>query len=74
MGRAGELGIIQMISQATSPTFFLAEARDIIKRLPFFDAALTGIRADYFDKERALYEENKKLYLVDFSFLHNEKH
>lgn len=74
MDRAGELGIIQMIGQSTSPTFFLAEARDIIKRLPYFDAALTGIREDYFNKEKALYEENKKLYLVDFSFLHNDKH
>ena len=73
MDRAGELGIIQMICQATSPTFFLAEARDIIKRLPFFDATLTGIREDYFNKEKALYEENNKHYLVDFSFLHNDK-
>jgi hypothetical protein len=73
MDRAGELGIIQMICQATSPTFFLAEARDIIKRLPFFEATLTGIREDYFNKEKALYEENNKHYLVDFSFLHNDK-
>ena len=73
MDRAGELGIIQMICQATSPTFFLAEARDVIKRLPFFDTTLTGIREDFFNKEKALYEENKKHYLVDFSFLHNDK-
>lgn len=31
MDKAGDLGIIQMINQATSPTFFLAETRDIIK-------------------------------------------
>ena len=53
--------------------FFLAEARDVIKRLPFFDTTLTGIREDFFNKEKALYEENKKHYLVDFSFLHNDK-
>ena len=37
MDKAGEMEIIVMINQATSPTFFLASARDIIKRLPYFD-------------------------------------
>lgn len=71
MDKAGDLGIIQMINQATSPTFFLAETRDIIKRLPLFDTNLTGIRVDFFKKEIALYEANKQNYLIDFNFLHN---
>lgn len=74
MDRAGELGIVKMIEQATSPTFFLAETRDIIKRLPYFDSSLKGIRTDFFEKEMALYKENEKYYLVDFKFLHNDKH
>ena len=75
MDRAGELGIVQMIEQATSPTFFLAETRDIIKRLPYFNSSLKGrIRMDFFEKEMALYKENEKYYLVDFKFLHNDKH
>lgn len=71
MDNAGELGIIQIINQATSPTFFLAASRDIIKHLPFFDNSLTGIRVDFFNCEMALYNENKQYYHVDFNFLHN---
>lgn len=71
MDRSCELGVIQMINQATSPTFFLAEARNIIKRLPFFDINLTGIRVDFFNKEKDLYEANKHFYHVDFNYLHN---
>lgn len=71
MDRACDLGVIQMINQATSPTFFLAEARNIIKRLPLFDMSITGIRVDFFNKEMELYEKNKKFYHVDFNYLHN---
>lgn len=73
MDKAGEMEIIVMINQATSPTFFLASARDIIKRLPYFDKNLKGIRADYFSKEMSLYEKNEKNYLIDsFKTLHNK--
>lgn len=56
MDKAGEMEIIVMINQATSPTFFLASARDIIKRLPYFDKLLTGFDAPsatylYIDKK-----------------------
>ncbi len=64
MDKAGEMEIIVMINQATSPTFFLASARDIIKRLPYFDKNLKGIRADYFNKEMSLYEQNEKIILL----------
>ena len=73
MDKAGEMEIIVMINQATSPTFFLARARDIIKRLPYFDKNLKGIRVDYFNKEMSLYEQNEKNYLIDsFKTLHNK--
>lgn len=73
MDKAGEMEIIVMINQATSPTFFLANAWDIIKRLPYFDKTLKGIRADYFNKEMSLYEQNEKNYLIDsFKTLHNK--
>lgn len=72
MDKSGDLGIIQMIEQATSPTFFLAESRDIIRRLPLYDPEYKGIREDYFNKEMSLYSKNSMLYLVkDFTFLHN---
>ena len=73
MDRAGELGIIGLINQATSPTFFLASARNIIRSLPFFDSELKGIRVDYFNNERSLYKRNENYYLVDsFKLLHNK--
>ena len=73
MDRAGELGIIGLINQATSPTFFLASARNIIKSLPFFDSKLKGIRVDYFNNESSLYKRNENYYLVDsFKLLHNK--
>ena len=73
MDRAGELGIIGLINQATSPTFFLASARNIIKSLPFFDSELKGIRVDYFNNEKSLYKRNENYYLVDsFKLLHNK--
>ena len=73
MDKAGEMEIIVMINQATSPTFFLANAWDIINRLPYFDKTLKGIRADYFSREMSLYEKNEKNYLIDkFKDLHNK--
>ena len=73
MDKAGEMEIIVMINQATSPTFFLANAWDIINRLPYFDKTLKGIRADYFSREMSLYEKNEKNYLIDrFKELHNK--
>lgn len=73
MDKAGEMEIIVMINQATSPTFFLANAWDIINRLPYFDKTLKGIRADYFSREMSLYEKNEKKYLIDrFKELHNK--
>ncbi len=73
MDMACELGIIGMINQATSPTFFLANARNIIRRLPFFDHSLDGIRVKYFEQEMSLYKENEKYYLIDsFKTLHNK--
>ena len=73
MDKAGEMEIIGMINQATSPTFFLASARDIIKRLPYFDKNLKGIRVDYFNKEMELYKQNEINYLIDsFKTLHNK--
>lgn len=73
MDRAGELGIIGLINQATSPTFFLASTRNIIKNLPFFDNELTGIRVDYFNNEKLLYKRNESYYLVEsFKLLHNK--
>jgi len=72
MDKSCDLGIIQMLEQATSPTFFLAQSREIIRRLPLFDTSISGIRLDYFNKEMSLYEKNSKQYLVkDFSLLHN---
>ena len=64
MDKAGEMEIIVMINQATSPTFFLANAWDIINRLPYFDKTLKGIRADYFSREMSLYEKNEKIILL----------
>ena len=73
MDRACDIGIIGMINQATSPTFFLANARDIIRHFPYFDTSLTGIRADYFNREKLLYQKNEQSYLVDsFKTLHNK--
>lgn len=73
MDKAGEMEIIVMINQATSLTFFLANAWDIINRLPYFDKTLKGIRADYFSREMSLYEKNEKNYLIDrFKELHNK--
>lgn len=73
MDRACDIGIIGMINQATSPTFFLANAWNIIEHLPYFDNSLTGIRADYFNREKQLYQENEKYYLVDsFKTRHNK--
>ena len=73
MDKAVEMEIIVMINQATSPTFFLANAWDIINRLPYFDKTLKGIRADYFSREMSLYEKNEKNYLIDrFKELHNK--
>ena len=73
MDRACEIGIIGMINQATSPTFFLANVCIIIEHLPYFDHSLKGIRADYFNREKQLYQENEKHYLVDsFKKLHNK--
>ena len=73
MDKAGELGIIGIINQATSPTFFLADAQNIIKRLPYFDKNLKGIREDYFNKEKSLYQKSEEYYLIDsFKKLHNK--
>lgn len=73
MDKAGEMEIVLMINQATSPTFFLASAWNIIKRLPYFDKSLKGIRADYFSKEIALYKKNEIYYYIDkFKILHNK--
>lgn len=73
MDNASEMGIVMMINQATSPTFFLAEAMNIIKRLPFYDTSIDGIRRDYFEREKKLYEENMKGYLLveEFKNCHN---
>lgn len=72
LDKAGESGIILMINQATSPTFFLAEARDIIRQIPYLDDKKREyIRADYLEKEKRLYELNNKYYSVDnFNELH----
>ena len=73
MNEAADLGIMGMINQATSPTFFLARARDVIKRLPLFNTDLKGIREGYFECEKSLYRENEKHYLIDsFKLLHNK--
>ena len=73
MNMAADLGIIGMINQATSPTFFLARVRDVIKRLPLFNHELKGIREGYFKCEKTLYQENEKYYLIDsFKLLHNK--
>jgi len=73
MNVAADLGIIGMINQATAPTFFLARARDVIKRLPLFNPELKGIREGYFKCETSLYQENEKYYLIDtFKLLHNK--
>jgi hypothetical protein len=46
---AGESEIVMMIAQATSPTFFLAEMKTIIKKLPVVPNDLTGTRKRYQD-------------------------
>jgi len=72
MQQAGELGIILMINQATSPTFFLAEARNAIKRLPYFNREHTGIRTDFFNREMDLYRMNSPYYNIkNFTYIHN---
>lgn len=68
-----ELGIMGMINQATSPTFFLAKIRDIAKCLPYYNVDYKGIRERYFKEEQALYQRNEKYYLIDsFKTLHNK--
>ena len=59
------------VYEITGPLFF--GAWNIIKRLPYFDKDLKGIRADYFSREMSLYEKNEKNYLIDkFKDLHNK--
>lgn len=73
MDSACKIGIIGMINQATSPTFFLANVRKVIAHLPYFDHSLKGIRADYFNREKQLYQANEQYYLVDsFKTCHNK--
>lgn len=63
--RAGEMGIILMINQATSPTFFLAEAKKIILKIPQLEE-MHDIRNDYLSFEKKLYAENCKYYSVKY--------
>ena len=72
LDKAGESGIILMINQATSPTFFLAEARDIIRQIPYLDDKKREyIRADYLEREKCLYDLNNKYYSIEnFNELH----
>ena len=65
--------LIFMINQATSPTFFLAEALGVIKRIPSLnDEQRKYIRGDYLRWEKTLYEENSQHYSTysDFKCAH----
>jgi len=53
---AGESEIIMMIDQATSPTFFLAEAMQKINKLSL-NTDLNGIRLRYHKKIQSVYKE-----------------
>lgn len=72
LDKAGESEIVLMINQATSPTFCLAEMRNIINRLPMLSPEQKQyIRADYLKWEKALYKRNSQYYMLDFKSLHN---
>jgi len=63
LDRAGDTNIIFMINQATSPTFFLAEARNAIRQIPYLDSTKREyIRADYLSQEKNLYKQNSQYY------------
>lgn len=50
--------IVMMIDQATSPTFFLAEALKVINRMPkITDKQKEGIRGRYFDRINSIYTD-----------------
>lgn len=61
-----------MIEHASSPTFFLANAMDVIKKIPSLtEEQRSYIRGDYLCYEKALYDKNAAYYSVDFSKAHN---
>lgn len=62
-GRDSE--IVMMIDQATSPTFFLAEAVNKIKRLTPINDELTGIRLRYKTKIKSIYESIDKTIQIE---------
>lgn len=66
------LEIIDMINQATSPTFFLAEAKNVIRKMPVPKEKYEHIRKDFYNQEMALYNRNKDYYSIqEFNNLHN---
>jgi len=62
-GRDSE--IVMMIDQATSPTFFLAEAVNKITRLTPNNDELTGIRLRYKTKIKSIYESIDKTIQIE---------
>lgn len=63
---AKNTGIVLMIEQATSPTFFLAEIENIIKRLNRI-GDLEGIRKSFLDKCKSVSDELSK-YCISKTF------
>lgn len=61
-----ESGIVLMIEQATSPTFFLAEIENEIKKLNRIDN-IEGIRESFYNKCKSVSEELSK-YCISKSF------
>lgn len=72
--RAGEKGLLLSLNRATSPTFFLADASNMIAQLaPVTHYNKQGndtIRDRYKKREIKLYERITPYYILDFSNLH----
>jgi len=62
---AGNTEIVMMIDQATSPTFFLAETLDCIRKLPSPDIEITGIRKRYHDSVKRIISELDLSLVID---------
>jgi len=62
-GRDSE--IVMMIDQATSPTFFLAEAVDKIKRFSLNNGETPGIRLRYKAKVKSIYEDIERTIQIE---------
>ena len=67
MNYVGEQQLVHMINQATSPTFFLAEARNAVKDMPLvYMQDLRPVQKNLKDRARIISNKLGKYIIVEY--------